>query len=259
MIYQDLFTSRGLLHRCSGLCYFFERGSLNGQSTRRLLAKLMGAWSCPSSSCYSAIVCRQRRPDRPFLVLDLSLLNVVSYEEQPSSHTSQNPSLHRGCPKRTTEELRNDFLLLTSAGIGSQLVNVSKYFFVEKLNFFTYVKIPKVSIALFNKGPNGWGGHCCDSRLFSVHVVRQRVGRAAQTQRMPRLSYPRHYCSILQHYGQSSRGTESQFDPILITPQVNIKEPSDGQWGRQMENGSWTGVVAILTFRFQKCIFLVWW
>ena len=29
---------------------------------------------------------------------------------------------------------------------------------------------------------------------------------------------------------------------------MNIKEPSDGQWGRQMENGSWTGVVANLTF-----------
>ena len=126
MIHQDLFASRGLLHWCSGLRYFFERGSLNGQSTRRLLAKLMGAGSFPSPSCYSAIVCRQRRPGRPFLVLHLSLLNAISYEEQPSSHTSQNPPLHRKCPKRTAEELRNGFLSLTSAGIGSQLVNVNK-------------------------------------------------------------------------------------------------------------------------------------
>ena len=125
-INQDLFASRGLLHRCSGICYFFERGSLDGQTTRRLLAKLMGAWSCPSPSCYSAIVCRQRRPDRPFLVLHLSLLNAISYEKQPSSHTSQNPSLHRSCPKRTAEELRNGLLPLTFAGIGSQLVNLKK-------------------------------------------------------------------------------------------------------------------------------------
>lgn len=27
--------------------------------------------------------------------------------------------------------------------------------------------------------------------------------------------------------------------------QVEVKEPADGQWGRQMENGSWTGVVPI--------------
>ena len=126
MIHQDLFASGGLLHRCSGLCYFFERGSLNGQSTRRLLAKLMGAWSCPSPSCYSAIVCRQRRPDQSCLSLHISLLNAVSFEEQPSSHTSQNPSLHRSCPKRTTEELRNGLLFLASAGIRNQLVNVNK-------------------------------------------------------------------------------------------------------------------------------------
>ena len=30
--------------------------------------------------------------------------------------------------------------------------------------------------------------------------------------------------------------------------QVEIKEPADGQWGRQMENGSWTGVVTTLGF-----------
>ena len=42
-------------------------------------------------------------------------------------------------------------------------------------------------------------------------------------------------------------------------PQVNIKEPSDGQWGRQMENGSWTGVVAILIFPVSKVFFFVWW
>ena len=24
---------------------------------------------------------------------------------------------------------------------------------------------------------------------------------------------------------------------------MEVKEPADGQWGRQMENGSWTGVV----------------
>ena len=115
----------------------------------------------------------------------------------------------------------------------------------------------KFSNTLFNKGPNGWGGHCRDSRLFSVHVLRQRDRRAAQTQRLPRLSHPRHYCSILQHYGQSSRGL-SPICPIAyyFPLQVNIKEPLDGQWGRQMENGSWTGVVAILIFPFLKCLFL---
>ena len=30
--------------------------------------------------------------------------------------------------------------------------------------------------------------------------------------------------------------------------QVKVKEPADGQWGRQMENGSWTGVVTTLGF-----------
>lgn len=129
--------------------------------------------------------------------------------------------------------------------------------FFDKLNLFTYIKSPKVSNTLFNKGTNGWGGHCRDSRLLSVHVVRQRDRGAAQTQRLPRLSHPRHYCSILQHYGQSSRGTESQFVPLPITPQVNIMEPSDGQWGRQMENGSWTGVVAILIFSVSKVSFFV--
>ena len=39
---------------------------------------------------------------------------------------------------------------------------------------------------------------------------------------------------------------------LPITPQVDIKEPLDGQWGRQMENGSWTGVVAILIFPVSK-------
>ena len=29
---------------------------------------------------------------------------------------------------------------------------------------------------------------------------------------------------------------------------MEIKEPADGQWGRQMENGSWTGVVTTLGF-----------
>ena len=29
---------------------------------------------------------------------------------------------------------------------------------------------------------------------------------------------------------------------------MEVKEPADGQWGRQMENGSWTGVVTTLGF-----------
>ena len=49
------------------------------------------------------------------------------------------------------------------------------------------------------------------------------------------------------------KGTESHLSLcLLLPPQVNIKEPLDGQWGRQMENGSWTGVVAILIFPVSK-------
>ena len=33
------------------------------------------------------------------------------------------------------------------------------------------------------------------------------------------------------------------FFPPISTPQVDVREPSDGQWGAQMENGSWSGVV----------------
>ena len=34
---------------------------------------------------------------------------------------------------------------------------------------------------------------------------------------------------------------------IIWVAQVEVKEPADGQWGQQIENGSWTGVVPILT------------
>ena len=104
--------------------------------------------------------------------------------------------------------------------------------------------------------------HCSNSCVLSLHVVHQGGGLAHQgeglvhqgqgllhhgegqqdpTGTLRRLPHPRHDRSILRHHSKDKTGFF--FIPPISTPQVDVREPSDGQWGAQMENGSWSGVV----------------